>query len=154
MENLYTMETKSGQFVCHMTNTPVNISFLSLNNFKLNSYLLSMYTTDVYSKSQNLDLLSLTVTLLATGSQLQEHISFTSQSTSINRFLSSSLPQKFGLQGEPNCNILTKSLEIRHYTKHFFETLFIRNECSLYLEKTLQFHHQLPFFITQFILYQ
>lgn len=76
MENLYTMETKSGQFVCHMTNTPVNISFLSLNNFKLNSYVLSMYTTDVYSKSQNLDLLSLTVTLLATGSQLQEHRSF------------------------------------------------------------------------------
>ena len=47
-----------------------------IEQWKIKFLFASMYTTDVYSKSQNLDLLSLTVNLLGRGSKLQEHRSF------------------------------------------------------------------------------
>lgn len=77
MENLYTKQKpKVNNFMSHDKFSRQYLLSLKKEQLQIKLLFASMYTTDVYSKSQNLDLLSLTVTLLVRGSQLREHRSF------------------------------------------------------------------------------
>jgi hypothetical protein len=120
----------------------------------------SMYTTDVYSKSQNLDLRPWQLPFWPEDPSCRSiEVSCTSHSGTTKRLLSASLH----LQGEPN-RILTKIPQspALYRTFHWKPCLSLMNTLVvswkkivlLYLEQSLQFNHQLPFLHSQIILCQ